>query len=519
MTFTLPKLATFAEYLDYYAQTTPAADAIWHAGNVMSYRELAAAVENLAGSLTAAGLTVGDRVAVLSAPRPEFLISLLAAHQIGAVWVGLNPRYTTRELAHVISNARPRIILSPETIDDRDLAAEVAKLAKEFGVEARFLLGPGRPSNTLPALPAPVPFIPRKVAPGSPATIVYTSGSSGAPKGAVLSHRGLVYAALVEANVLGITAPRVPCNLPVNHVACLADLTGTTLVSGGMLALFESFDPGEMLQQIEELRLTNLMNVPTVLQYIAQHPEFSRRDLSSLKYVVWGGAPLPLTVIHQFQSRGIQLMTVYGMTETIASITFTQHGASDEVLAVTVGHQDPGMRVRVADDAGIEVEPGKQGEIQVQHEGLFLEYFGDQQATQNAFTADGWFRSGDIGILRGDGNVRLVGRMSDMIKSGGYNVYPREIELCIESDDGVALAAVIGRPDKTYGEVGTAYVVPKSGADLDPDTLRAFCRERLANYKVPKEFVIVDELPLLPVGKVDKPALRRRALDSVAALQ
>ncbi|MBC9926432.1 MULTISPECIES: class I adenylate-forming enzyme family protein [unclassified Leucobacter] len=517
MTLTLPELRTFADYLGHYARTTPDADAVWHDGRVRSYRELDADVNAMAASLTAAGVRPGDRVAQLSAPRPEFLVALLAANRIGAVWVGLNPRYTSRELAHVIGNARPRVILSPAAIDDRDLAAEVAALADEFDVPGRFLVGPGSPSAKLPALPDPVPFTPAVVDPDSPATIVYTSGSSGAPKGAVLTHRGLVYASRVEANVLGIVAPRVPCNLPVNHVACLADLTGTTLIAGGMLALFETFDPGEMLQRIEELRLTNLMNVPTVLQYITLHPDFAVRDLSSLQFVVWGGAPLPVDVIRLFRARSVGLMAVYGMTETIASITFTGHGAGDEVLAETVGHPDPAIRVRLADAHDAPVEPGEQGEIQLQHAGLFTEYFGDPGATERAFTADGWFKSGDIGVFRPDGNLRLVGRLSDMIKSGGYNVYPREIELCLERHPAIALSAVIGRPDDTFGEVGTAYIVAHPGAHVDDETLRAFCREHLANYKVPKEFVIVDELPLLPVGKVDKPALRRRARDAAHA--
>ncbi|MCZ2090390.1 MAG: AMP-binding protein, partial [Burkholderiales bacterium] len=225
----------------------------------------------------------------------------------------------------------------------------------------------------------------------------------------------------------------------------------------------------------------------------------------------WGGAPLPIEVIRAYRRLGVQLMTVYGMTETIASITFTDHDASDEVLAETVGRFDPGMQVRLADEHDHPVAAGEQGEVQVRHEGLFLEYFGRPDATAAAYSADGWFRTGDVGVLRPDGNLRLVGRRSDMIKSGGYNVYPREIELCLETRDDVALAAVIGRPDEKFGEVAVAYVVPRGGTPPTPEQLRDFCRDQLANYKVPKDFVIVDELPLLPVGKVDKQELRRRA--------
>lgn len=515
MSLTLPRFTTFADYLDHYATETPTASAVWHDGVALSYAELAERVARMAGSLAAAGLTAGDRIAVLSSPRPEFLISLLAAFKLGAVWVGLNPRYTYRELAHVIAESRPRLILSLPQIDDRELEADIKRLVQEFDVDRAFRLDAGESLETLHELPKPVAYSHHSPDPFDPATIVFTSGSSGAPKGAVLSHRGLVYAACIESEVIGIAAPSVPCNLPINHVACLADLTGTTLVAGGMLALFERFDPAEMIDLIEELRLTNLMHVPTVLQAIAAHPHFEQRDLSSLKTVSWGGAPLPLDIIRAYRAKGIRLLTVYGMTETIASITFTEENASDEVLAATVGRFDPGMRVRLADDKCHPVETGEQGEVQVKHEGLFLEYFGRPEATSRAYTEDGWFKTGDIGVLREDGNLRLVGRRSEMIKSGGYNVYPREIELCIERLDEVALAAVVGRPDETFGEVCVAYVVPAPGASPNPSQLNALCRAELANYKVPKEFIIVEDLPLLPVGKVDKQALKRRALGAV----
>ncbi len=511
MTGTLPRLNSFVDYLDLYARTQPDADAVWHAGTVLSYATLAERVQAMAGSLAAAGLRAGDRVAVLSTPGPDYLVTMLAAFRLGAVWVGLNPRYTYRELAHVVRDSQPRLILSIVRADGREFGPDVARLASEFGVAGMHAIGDAGATPPLGPLPPPMPFTHHALAPDDAATIVYTSGSSGTPKGAVLSHRGLVYASVVEAQMNEVRRPRVPCNLPINHVACIADLTGTTLVSGGMLALLDSFDPAEILDLVERLRLTNLMSVPTVLQLIAMQPDFAQRDLSSLRLVAWGGAPLPIEVIRSYRRLGVRLATVYGMTETIASITFTDQDASDEVLAETVGRFDPGMRVRLADEQDHEVAVGEQGEVQVRHAGLFLEYFGRPDATAAAYTRDGWFRTGDVGVLRPDGNLRLVGRRSDMIKSGGYNVYPREIELCLESRNDVALAAVIGRPDEKFGEVGVAYVLPRPGTAPDPEGLKSFCRERLANYKVPKEFVIVGELPLLPVGKVDKQALRRRA--------
>lgn len=519
----MPQATTYLDYLDHYARLTPDADAVWFEGTTLTYRELADRVEVLARTLADLGASPTARVATLSTPRPEYLIALLATMRTGAVWVGLNPKYTQPELRHALTNAKPSIILSLDRVDDREIGNEIALLAAEASqvlidspVRA-FRIGPRNGESSLSDLPtessAPRAF--PQLAAEAPATIVYTSGSSGSPKGAVLSHGGLVYAARVEAEAIGIEAPRVPCNLPINHVACLADLTGTTLAAGGMLALLEQFDPAGLLSLIPQLGITNLMTVPTVLQLIAAEADFPNVDLSSLKRVIWGGAPLPLDVVRTYRGRGISLMTVYGMTETIASITFSRENEHDEVLAATVGNFDPGMDVRLADNAG-EVAQGEQGEIQVRHSGLFIEYFENPEGTAKAYTNDGWFKTGDVGVLNPDGTLRLVGRMSDMIKSGGYNVYPREIELRLESHAGVALAAVIGRPDDTFGEVGVAYIVPAAGTDPSPESLKSYAREHLANYKVPKTFVIVDELPLLPVGKVDKQQLRRLAREALA---
>ncbi len=511
-TAAVPQPTSYLDYLDHYARATPDADAVWFEGVTVSYRELAERVADLAATLAALGAAPGVRVATLCTPRPEYLVSLLATMRTGAIWIGLNPKYTLSELRHVATDAQPSVFLSLDAVDGREYGADITALAAEVGARGAFRIGPRTVASELRELPEPgtPPASFPELRPTDPATIVYTSGSSGSPKGAVLSHGGLVYAARVEADVLGIRAPRVPCNLPINHVACLADLTGTTLAAGGMLALLEQFDPASLLALVPELGLTNLMTVPTILQLIAAQPEFASTDLSTLQRVVWGGAPLPIGVIRTYRDRGIPLMTVYGMTETIASITFTRDGDSDEVLAETVGRFDPGMEVRLADERG-PVGPGVQGEVQVRHSGLFLEYFGNPAGTAAAYTADGWFKTGDVGVLGDDGTLRLVGRMSDMIKSGGYNVYPREIELRIEAHDDVALAAVIGRPDDTFGEVGVAYVVPAAGRAPAAEALREYAREHLANYKVPKAFVIVDALPLLPVGKVDKQQLRRLA--------
>jgi acyl-CoA synthetase (AMP-forming)/AMP-acid ligase II len=344
------------------------------------------------------------------------------------------------------------------------------------------------------------------------AAIVYTSGSSGAPKGAVLPHRSLVYGPRVEAEQNAILQPRVLCNFPINHVACIGDTCASTLIAGGMLAFDERFDPGHYLALVERLRLTQLAHVPTVLQMLLAHPDFAKRDLSSVQLVAWGGAALPISAVRTFRARGLRMISLYGLTETVCNVTWADERSSDEVLATTIGRPDPNVALKLLDEQCIEVTDGEPGEIVVRHDALMLGYFNRPEATAASLTPDGYLRTGDLAVRLPDGNYRIVGRRSEMYKSGGCKVYPREVEICLEEHPAVASAAVVGVPDPVYQEIGVAWLSARPGAQaVDADTMRAWCRERLANYKIPKRFEWREHLPLLPVGKVDKQALKRQA--------
>lgn len=502
----------------WYAEHSPDAPAAWFDGETTTYAELDAAVDRFSRALVTNGVRKGDRVAVLSTPRTAFLVALLGVQRAGGVYVGINPGYTRREQLHVLTDSTPVMLLSIPEFGDRDYAQEVSELVPDTpSVLACFRLGGGpaigplRSSEDLyrgatGTVPLPV------VDPLDPAAIVYTSGSTGVPKGALLPHLGLAYGAHTDADAMGVAAPRVACNLPINHVGCIVDVVGCALVSGGMVAFLERFDPAEMLQLIEELRLTNLQHVPTVLQILTQVPEFTNCDLSSLRVVAWGGAALPVDVVRTYRALGVHLQTVYGQTEIISNATWSRPGDSDEALATTVGQVNPDADVRIVDDDGSDVADGDEGEVLYRHPSQFIGYFNNPAATAATITADGFVRTGDIAMRRRDGNIVLVGRRSDMYKSGGLNVYPREVELELEAHRSVALAAIVSVPDDKYGEVGVAYIVPEPGADVDAAQLRDWCKIRLAGYKVPKRFELRETLPLLPVGKVDKRTLKAEAL-------
>lgn len=507
----------------WYAQHTPHASATWFAGVTISYAELDAAADRCARALLACGVATGDRVAVLCTPRPEFLVALLGVQRAGAVYVGINPSYTRREMLHVLTDSEPTTVLSLASSGSTDFAVVIGELLDEassiqrcFRLDAGEAAGPLRPWNELLAaddgrdLPQP--------APSDPAALVYTSGSTGTPKGALLPHVSLAYGAHVDARGMNVSlapgeVPSVACNLPTNHIGCVVDVVGCMLVSGGMTAFVEGFDPAEMLQMIEELRLTNLQHVPTVIQMLAMHPDFQTRDLSSLKVVAWGGAPLPIETVRVYRAMGVHLQTVYGQTETIANITATRSGDSDEVLATTVGAPNPDALVRIVDEDGSDVPDGVEGEVLYRHPAQFLGYFRNPEATARTITEDGSIRTGDVAVRHPDGNFSLVGRRTDMYKSGGLNVYPREVELELEHHPAVALAAIVGVPDDRYGEVGVAFVMCHAGAEAPTSAeLYEWCKTRVAGYKVPKRFEMRDALPLLPVGKVDKQALKRDAI-------
>ena len=507
----------FFDAIDHWAAVTPQAEATWFRGEIRTYERISVEVDRFARALVGAGVRKGDIVAVLTTSRPEFLVALAGVHKAGAIYVGINPNYTAREQMHVVSDCRPVLVFSLAETGGRAYADDIAALADAVdSVRATYRLDEGSASGRLAPIDeflrladgvtaADLPVIDRMDA----STIVYTSGSSGAPKGAVLPHYGISYGAHCDAREMGIDTPRVVCNLPANHTGCIVDVQGTVVVSGGMVAYSEKFDPAEMLQLVEELRLTNLQHVPTVLQLLTMHPDFRTRDLSSLRIVAWGGAAMPIEAVQTWADLGVRLFTIYGMTETCGNATFSRPDDTVEILATTVGTPNPDADVIVADDDGNEVPFGEEGEVWYRHEAKLLYYLNNPEATAKTLTPDGFLRTGDVAVRLPSGHLRLVGRRSEMFKSGGLNVYPREIELVLEDHPAVAIAAVVSVKDPVYSEIGAAFIVCEPGATVTAPELKEWCKERLAGYKVPKSFEVRDELPLLPIGKVDKQALKR----------
>ena len=470
------------------------------------------------------GVQVGDRVAMLATPGPEFIVMLLATTEIGAIWVGLNPRYRMREFQHVIGETRPRVLIAMTEIDGRRYDEELFGLTSEFREISTLVTIGSALSGTSAATadyseflsdasPDAVALAARQAAIGSDdtAVIIFTSGSTGAPKGAMIRHRGLITGALMEDKRWSSkTRPCVLHNFPINHIAGLG-MTGLfPLIAGGSLVFMAKFDARTALGLIEKECVTFWLQAPTMFQMVLSHPDFENYDISSIEYIIWAGSAAPKSLIAKLFELDAVLATAFGMTELSLYATFSDLDAGLDVLSWTIGKPEPSFDIRVADEDNNPVAAGEQGEIQARGDWLMAGYYNAPEATAEAFTSDGWFKTGDVAKVHADGNLEIVGRLKEMYISGTYNIFPREIEIVIESHPSVVAASVLGVPHEMFGEVGHAIVETVPGAQLELADLDAWCRERLANYKVPKQFELIDELPKLAIGKIDKQALKKK---------
>ncbi|WP_449326746.1 class I adenylate-forming enzyme family protein [Sphingopyxis sp. 550A] len=469
-----PGLRRLGDYLDLPPDE---ADAMLTGRARWDYRQLRGAVESCAAGLLDLGVAAGDRVAILSAPAPEFWISFLATARIGAVWLGLSPRSTADELSTLLADSSPSVVLLGESADPDVLPHGIRT------VPFRAIEGQG-----------PVPDVSE---PDKPALVVFTSGSSGRRKPALISQSALVEGARRRISAWNHGPFRTLVNLPINHIGGVGDLAVTTLVSGGCLSFMSRFKADGTLARIARDRLTFWYQVPTMFELVLAADDPAAHDLSSLEAVCWSGAPASEALVARLD--GLfpgRLGTDYSQTESVGAITLAPLGTPAELLAGSPGWPVPGRNVALSDA----------GEVLVGREACFLGYLGRSDSDDDTLR-DGWLHTGDVGEWLPDGRLKLVGRLSDMFKSGGYNVYPREIEQVLEEHPGVARAAVAGLPDPLWGEVGHAWIEPQLGQLLDIDALSEQLAKRLAHYKLPKHFHIMEALPLLPVGKVDKRAL------------
>jgi len=502
-----PAFEKIHDYLDHWALESPGREAVVMDSNRLTYAQLASDVEAQAERLWALGVRPGDRVAVLSPPCPEFFVTLLAVVSLGAIFQGLSPKSSKRELTYQIEDAEPVVLVALRDEANAQLASEVAgSVPVRSGPDLKAVPATGRHRTVVRLASA-------AVVGATPAVLVYTSGTTGDPKGAVLPHRGFTTCCAVQARRWLIAeGMRMPCVEPINHVAAIGDASISMLVGGGTTVYQEQFEADSLLALMAEEEIDIWYTDPAVLGLCSRSPRWGEAQLERLTRICWSGGRASLPLVRELDERVGLRGTSWGMTETVGSLTYTDDAASDEVLAATIGRFDDGYSGRVVDEEGIEARPGGVGELQVRGLHLLTSYWRRPEATAEAFTADGWFRTGDLVMPWDDGNLELVGRRSEMIRSGGESIYPREVEQAMEEHPAVAAAALVSQPDEIWGEVGHAFVL-SDGRPVEAEELREFLRERLARFKVPKEFTFVAELPLLASGKVDRRGLRAVGAD------
>lgn len=520
-----PKLPRISDYVARYAALTPDAEAMVLDDERISYRVFNERVDALAKALLAAGVSKGDRVATLSTPSPDYFLAFLATASIGAIWVGMNPRYQLDELAYVAGDSEPCILLARAHMDGRDYSADLLALKARTPSIRQLVIFERDSMHTPDGAVTFMDFLKagasasddelvaqRDISGGRDACmIVYTSGSTGKPKGALLHHEGIIGFSVEQHGIWPVQPMRALNYFPINHIGCVVDVSTPTLTAGGTIVFLEHFSPRRSLELMQDEKVSFWGSVPSTFQLQFADPEFDRFDLSSVQMIMWGGAVMPRELLDRLLGYDIPLATNYGLTESGSAITIVPPSRDVDMLAGTVGFPFPGTEIRLVGPDGNIVADGMSGEIQARSVYNMLGYWNRPEATAETLLPGGWLATGDIGRRNPDGSYSIVGRVKEMYKSGGYNVYPREVETVIESHPAVDMAAVVSTSDPVWQEVGVAYVLP--GGDLDLDDLKAFCRGKLANYKQPKRFVVLDEFPLLPIGKVDKVTLKKRAAD------
>ena len=484
----------------------------------LSFAELAAQAERAGRALTASGITKGDRVAIWAPNCREWVISALGVFAAGGVLAPINTRFKGAEARYGLERADAQLLFTVTDFLDSDYAAllraepEVPTLREVIDLRGaaftEFLTRGDTTGGALPALTG-----------DDLCSILFTSGTTGRPKGAMLTHGATVRAYDAWATVIGLRAgDRYLVVNPFFHSFGLNAGIVACLVKGATIIPHPVFDVDAVMMRAAEEHVSMLPGPPTVYQSILDHPRLAEFDMSSLRLAVTGAAPVPVELIRRMRAElGFETIVIgYGLTEATGIATMCRHDDDPETISTTSGRAIPDVEVQVVDERGVEVARGEPGEIVIRGYNVMRGYIHDPEGTAEAIDEAGWLHTGDVGVMDDRGYVRITDRTKDMFIVGGFNAYPAEIENMISDHPAVGQVAVVGVPDARMGEVGYAFVIPRHNATITPDALIAWCRDKMANYKVPRYVEIVDAVPLNASGKVVRDELRTRARSQLA---
>jgi acyl-CoA synthetase (AMP-forming)/AMP-acid ligase II len=491
-------------------------------GRRFSFGELAAAAEGAARAFIAAGLRPGERAAIWAPNFWEWVVAALGIQSAGGVLVPLNTRYKAAEAGYILRKSRARVLctlgdflgtnyadsLAGEALPDLERSVVFRGTSKRGEAWADFVASGER----VPAAEARARA--EAVAPGDLSDLLFTSGTTGNPKGVMTAHGQNLRVFDVWSRGVGVReGDRYLIVNPFFHSFGYKGGWLTCLVRGAAAIPMQVFDAGKALAKIARERIEVLPGPPTIYHSLLAHPGRAEHDLASLRLAVTGAAAVPVELVKRMRSElgFASVITAYGLTESCGVVSFCRPEDDAETIATTSGRALPETEVRCIDADGKEVPRGQPGEIVVRGYNVMRGYFEDPAETAKAIDAEGWLHTGDVGVMDERGYLRITDRIKDMFITGGFNCYPAEIENAMYRHPGIAQVSVIGIPDERLGEVGMAYVVPRPGATLEPAALLAWCREQMANYKVPRRIELVAALPTNASGKVLKYELRQRA--------
>jgi fatty-acyl-CoA synthase len=489
-----------------------------------TYAEFDAAVNALARGLIATGLAKGDRVGIWSPNCAEWVLVQYATAKAGVILVNVNPAYRTSELTYALDQSGCRILISARAFKTSDYVAMLDEVAPQVPTLERVVYldsdewnrlaeGGEGSDDELRKREALLRF-------DDPINIQYTSGTTGFPKGATLTHHNILNNGYLVGELLGYDeTDRICVPVPLYHCfgMVLGNLAATSHGSCVVLPA-PAFEPEATLRAVAEERCTSLYGVPTMFIAELDHPAFSSFDLGSLHTGIMAGAPCPIEVMRRVEDQmGIPEMGIaFGMTETSPVSTQVRRDDSIERRCGTVGQAHPHAEIRIADPStGETVERGESGEFVARGYLVMSGYWNDPERTAEAIDADGWMHTGDLAVMDEDGYVKIVGRIKDMVIRGGENVYPREIEEFLYTHPDVADVQVIGVPDTRYGEELMAWIIPREGAAVSEEAVREFCRGKIAHYKIPRYVRVTDEFPMTVTGKIQKFKLREAAMEEL----
>jgi acyl-CoA synthetase (AMP-forming)/AMP-acid ligase II len=486
------------------------------AGTV-TFDELLEVVRAAAGGLVEAGVGTGDRVALWAPNTAEWAMASLAVLFAGGSVVPINTRYTAVEAAVLVRRAGCRVVLAQGERGGRSLAREAAGMPGPATVVSLGATTPGLASwAELAGASSSSAELDRRLTvltPDDVSHVQYTSGTTGAPKGAMLRHGAMVETTSSWAEVVGLTVGDCyPVVSPFSHIGGHKAGLLACLLAGATTIPVASFDPAGFARLVAHHGVTVVQGPPTLFHALIERAQGGSDAFGTLRVGVTGAAVIPPTLVRDMLDvLGLQLVvTAYGLTETTGVCTMTRPGDPIDVVAETSGRPIAGVEVRIVDESGVPLPPGSRGEIAVRGIGIMKGYLDEPEATRDTMRGE-WLASGDIGWIGEDGNLRIVDRVKDMVVVGGFNVYPAEVERVLLEHPAVAQVAVIGLPDARMGEVPGAFVVPVEGAVMDVEALVGFAAEQLAKFKVPRTVWVVDRLPLNAAGKVAKAELRSDA--------